>query len=180
LGLAGFWAADNVSYLYTSGFLIGAEQGRSRAKDASIFAARSYFFASISGLYLNWRELLQHRNGPLKEAWCRLQEHRMNREELISAEDNEAYEEHERRRDVDRLETELEKVKRKHGVLCIALLKSCCDVLVFSNNTGIDLHLKYRGKKMDETLTCVCGVTSALTVIYNNFPTSLSNQGLRL
>ena len=41
---------------------------------------------------------------------------------------------------------------------------------VFSNMPGIDLHLKYRGKKMNEGVQSVFGITSALTVIYNNYP----------
>jgi hypothetical protein len=123
LGLAGFWAADNVSYLYSSGFLNDARKGRSTAKDASIFAARAYFFASVSGLYLNWRECLRHRNGPLADKWCELQEHRMNMQTL-SVEKNEANGEHSRGRYVmTQLEAELEKAKQKYGNLCIALLK---------------------------------------------------------
>jgi hypothetical protein len=132
LGLAGFWAADNISFLYSSGFLIdGAkitQQGRSRAKEVSIFAARSYFFAAVSGLYLNLRELIHHRNGPLKEAWIGLEHYSSN----VKVEgDNGAYEEHESSREMDSFKAELEKAKRKHGILCMALLK----VSAFINTT---------------------------------------------
>ena len=48
--------------------------------------------------------------------------------------------------------------------------QSCCDVLVFSNNPGIDFHERYRGKKMNEGFHSVCGLVSAGTVLYNNFP----------
>ena len=124
LGLAGFWAADNISFLYTSGFLIDeakiTQQGRSRAKEVSIFAARSYFFAAVSGLYLNLRELIYHRNGPLKEAWIGLEHYSSN----VKVEGgNGAYEEHESSREMDRFKSELEKAKRNHGILCMALLK---------------------------------------------------------
>jgi len=124
LGLAGFWAADNLSFLYSSGFLIDeakvTKQGRSRAKEVSIFAARSYFFAAVSGLYLNLRELIHHRNGPLKEAWIGLEHHTSNAKVEGG---NSAYEEHESSREMDLYKAELEKAKRKHGILCIALLK---------------------------------------------------------
>jgi hypothetical protein len=50
--------------------------------------------------------------------------------------------------------------------------KSCCDVMVFSNNPGIDLHKKWRGKKNNEGIHCLLGLISAGTVLYNNFPDS--------
>lgn len=49
-------------------------------------------------------------------------------------------------------------------------MQSCCDVIVFSNMPGIDLHRRMRGKKNHEGLHCLCGLISASTVIYNNFP----------
>ena len=63
----------------------------------------------------------------------------------------------------------LKKVEQKHFELFLALLKSICDVTVFSNNPGIDLHLKLRGKKNHEGFHCLCGLISASTVLYNNF-----------
>ncbi len=61
-------------------------------------------------------------------------------------------------------------VPNNYTLLRIMHLQSCCDCMVFSNNPGVDLHLHYRGRKMNERIQCVFGVTSALTVIYNNFP----------
>lgn len=111
LGLAGFWAGDNVSFLYSSGFLVGQNElaTKSRTKSASLFAARSYFFASVSGLYLNAKEFFRHRNGPLKEATTQLNNCRSRTD----------YEE----RDLLLLEAALEKAKEKHASLTIALLK---------------------------------------------------------
>jgi len=175
LGLAGFWAGDNVSYLYSTGFLtqggsaIKGGNEKSKAKAASIFAARSYFFAAVSGLYLNAREWSRYRNGPLKHAMDNLEGWKRGYEEQQNDE-NPALKQHEYERELKRLETSLETAKRDHAKICIALLKSCCDTIVFSNNAGIDLHLKYRGKKMSEGIQCICGITSAMTVLYNNFP----------
>jgi hypothetical protein len=42
--------------------------------------------------------------------------------------------------------------------------------MVFSNMPGIDLHKRFRGKKNHEGFHCVCGLISAGTVVYNNFP----------
>ena len=173
LGLAGFWAADNVSFLYSSGFLDHHDNKKTRTKSASIFAARSYFFASVSGLYLNYMEWIRYRNGLLKETWENLIEFQKNmKSDQVLNSKNSAYEDHEMKAELDRLKHEVEKARRRYASLCIALVKSCCDVLVFSNNTGIDFHLKYRGKKMNEYLHCACGITSAMTVIYNNFPST--------
>mmetsp|Transcript_22674 Transcript_22674/g.33199 ORF Transcript_22674/g.33199 Transcript_22674/m.33199 type:complete len:346 (-) Transcript_22674:31-1068(-) len=200
IGLGGFWAGDNIAYLYASGFLTDASPPSTqrtmtssktlptksgRGKDAAIFAARSYFFAAVSGLYLNSREFLRYRNGPLRKAMDDVTKFKMQdrkvraggrQKEDVCTTTNLAYDEHEHQRELDRLEDELEMAKRKHASICIALLKSCCDTIVFSNNQGIDLHLKYGGKKMNEGLHCACGIASALTVLYNNFPSSLTKK----
>lgn len=191
VGLAGFWAADNVSYLYSSGFWGSADDGgggggkiQRRTRNASIVAARCYFVAAMSGLLLNLKEFVKFRNGPLREGldeWNRIKimqtsNHPKAGGTMNGGEEHEAYQKHKREVELDRLKEHLESVKEKYGAICISLLKSICDVLVFSNNTGIDLHLKYRGKKMNETLHCVCGITSALTVLYNNFPNCIKHE----
>ena len=170
LGLMGFWAFDNVSFLTGSGFLDPIKGGSGgdnntilvdpkasdrlkRKKRASEWAGRCYFAGSIGGLYVNARSLWEHRNGKLKEAKDRLSQ-------AISEDDIKEAKDH------------LQKTKKKHFELGLALLKSCCDFMVFSNNPGIDLHMKYRGKKNHEGLHCVCGLVSASTVLYNNFPNS--------
>jgi len=48
--------------------------------------------------------------------------------------------------------------------------QSTSDVIVFSNNPGVDLHKTYRGRKMHEGFHCVCGLISAGTVLFNSFP----------
>ena len=169
LGLMGFWAFDNVSFLTGSGFLDPirgnhngggdntilvdpkASDRLKRKKRASEWAGRCYFAGSIGGLYVNARSLWEHRNGKLKEA-----------QDLLSKATSED--------DIKEAKDHLQKTKKKHFELGLALLKSCCDFMVFSNNPGIDLHMKYRGKKNHEGLHCLCGLVSASTVLYNNFP----------
>jgi len=172
LGLMGFWAFDNVSFLTGSGFLDPIRGNRGgdgdnntilvdpkasnrlkRKKRASEWAGRCYFAGSIGGLYVNVRSLWEHRNGKLKEA-----------QDMLSKATSED--------DIKEAKDHLQKTKKKHFELGLALLKSCCDFMVFSNNPGIDLHMKYRGKKNHEGLHCVCGLVSASTVLYNNFPNS--------
>lgn len=75
-----------------------------------------------------------------------------------------------RQQDEEWDEATRQKHYEKHFSLFVALLKSVCDVLVFSNNPGIDLWKKYRGRKMHEGFHCLCGLTSASTVIYNSWP----------
>jgi len=168
LGLMGFWAFDNVSFLTGSGFLDPIKGGGGdntilvdpkapdrlkRKKRASEWAGRCYFAGSIGGLYVNVRSLWEHKNGKLKEA-----------QDMLSKATSED--------DIKEAQDHLQKTKKKHFELGLALLKSCCDFMVFSNNPGIDLHMKYRGKKNHEGLHCVCGLVSASTVLYNNFPNS--------
>eukprot|EP00557_Chaetoceros_sp_GSL56_P008123 CAMPEP_0176496090 /NCGR_PEP_ID=MMETSP0200_2-20121128/11013_1 /TAXON_ID=947934 /ORGANISM="Chaetoceros sp., Strain GSL56" /LENGTH=462 /DNA_ID=CAMNT_0017894029 /DNA_START=48 /DNA_END=1436 /DNA_ORIENTATION=+ len=181
VGLAGFWAADNVSYLYSSGFWLDGGK-RWRARDATVVAARCYFLAAMSGLLLNLKEFVKFRNGPLREALLVVDDDdddddddgtvMMNGSGYDGGEENLAFRKHERELELERRKEHLTNLKEKYVTISLALLKSICDVIVFSNNTGVDLHVKYRGKKMNETLHCACGITSALTVLYNNFPSS--------
>lgn len=76
LGLMGFWLGDNVNFFVSSGFfddvsLPSAERAKFRAelrRKAGYFAGRAYFLGAISGLYVSFREVLMHRNGPLRRA----------------------------------------------------------------------------------------------------------------
>jgi hypothetical protein len=148
IGLLGFWAGDNVSFLAQSGVL---DDFRKTKRDRlherlqyvstfSSFANQSYFAGSVAGLWTNWKAYWEHRNTKLREA--------------SESGDDQAY----------------GKAQEKQFTLFLALLKSCCDVLVFSNNPGLDLWKKYRGQKMHEGFHCLCGLLSAMTILYNNCP----------
>ena len=169
---------DNLSFLTSSGFLDpitttttssssnGGGDSKSsittlrtkRKKRASEYAARCYFMGGLAGLYVNLRSFWIHRNGPLMEARRKcLDESSTTRNDGGDDVSSSA-------------QTTLKKTEQKHFELFLALLKSICDVAVFSNNPGVDLHLKLRGKKNHEGLHCLCGLISAGTVLYNNFP----------
>lgn len=159
LGLFGFWTGDNVAFLTQSGmfddYRLDATARMAQRKHlqtrASQTANRFYFVGSIAGLAVNLRSYLNFRNNtmhPLKE-------------QVEEAEDED---------EAQAAELSLERAKEKQFVLFLALVKSCCDVLVFSNNPGIDLWKKRTGRKMHEGFHCVCGLMSASTVLYNNFP----------
>jgi hypothetical protein len=184
LGLMGFWAFDNFSFLTTSGFLdpihlgnptstsnsSGATKSNSvtsvrtrRKKWASENAARCYFMGGLAGLYVNLRSFWIHRNGALAEARRKYHDGSSDDSSNDDNGDAQAHAQQQRR-------NALKKIEQKHFELFLALVKSICDVTVFSNNPGIDLHLKLRGKKNHEGLHCLCGLISASTVLYNNFP----------
>jgi hypothetical protein len=168
VGLMGFWAFDNASFVAGSGFLdpIISDVDRvvlvdpkcpdrtSRKNRAAEWASRFYFMGSVGGFYVNARTLWSHRRNELRRA----------RESLRLAILSESTD------DVEGARSHLEKTERDDFELCVALLKSIADVTVFSNNPGVDLHLKYRGKKNHEGLHCLGGLISASTVLYNNFP----------
>jgi hypothetical protein len=164
-GLFGYWTADNVAFLTSSGFFddLRADKAERLSKRtelqtrASLFANRTYFGGALAGLMVSLKSYWDFR-GVLQ----RLQRKLVEEEE--SSDDDEVFS--------HRKETimELQKAKEKEFTHFLALLKSCCDVLVFTNNPGIDLWEKARGKKMHEGLHCVAGLVSASTVIYNNFP----------
>eukprot|EP00970_Alexandrium_tamarense_P004158 scaffold695_cov196-Alexandrium_tamarense.AAC.20 len=180
IGLMGFWAFDNVSFLTGTGFLDpikfnantnevakssadSAYADRMRRRQyASEWATRFYFVGVMGGLYYTSRSLWQHRYGALKEA----------RETLQGITSTQAKGDNDTERE-EKARQALKKVEGKHFELFLALLKSVCDFMVFSNNPGVDFHLKLRGKKNHEGLHCLCGLTSASTVLYNNFPNAM-------
>lgn len=120
-----------------------------RKESWQFFAARCYFFGALAGLYANLREIIEHRSN-LRES----------KDKFLLFGDTLTW----------------EKSQSKQFSITVALLKSCCDVLVFSNNAGIDLHKNYRGKKMHEGFHCLCGLVSASTVLYNYFPNAENDE----
>lgn len=166
VGLMGFWAFDNASFITGSGFLDPiicdvdkvvlvdpkCPERTTRKNRAAEWASRFYFMGAVAGFYVNARSLWGHRRNELGKARERLHD--------AIAEST----------GIEEAKSHLEKTERDHFELCVALLKSIADVTVFSNNPGVDLHLKYRGKKNHEGLHCLGGLISASTVLYNNFP----------
>ena len=153
LGLLGFWAFDNASFLTGSGVLddfsiqepkLRVHKRQQLATSCSILANRSYFAGSVAGLVTSWISYRKHRE-KLRELMIRQDPE--NRDEKV-----------------------IKGAKQEQFVLFLALVKSCCDVLVFSNNPGIDFWTKARGKKLPEGLHCVAGLLSASTVLYNKYP----------
>jgi len=160
IALAGFWAGDNVAYLASSGFLPPKDL---YTKKAQIFSSRSYFIGAIVGFFVSWKEMKDHQI-VLMDATKRVHDLISEKEE----EDNDSTTEHSEQ--CNEALKALSEAKSKQFTLFLAVLKSACDTLVFSNNPGIDLHLRFRGKKMNEGFHCFCGLLSAGTVIFNNFP----------
>ncbi len=139
-----------------------------RKAAASAWGARFYFVASIAGLVVNWKEISKHRSGALRKARCELR-----RRVMESGGDGDGDGDGEgKSKAVETARAALKAAEGKHFELFLALLKSMCDFMVFSNNPGVDLHLKFRGKKNHEALHCLGGLISASTVLYSNFPNS--------
>lgn len=151
-GLAGFWLMDNTNFLYGSGVLDNMlldkksriEQRKRMQSRAGQRANQSYFVGSIAGFWINWKAFRAfQKTNPLKND------------------------------DVNTTSPEERtKLQAKYFGLCIALLKSMVDILVFSNNPGVDLWKKHCGAKMNELLHCICGLTSASVVLYKTYPTA--------
>lgn len=170
VGLAGFWFADNVSYLATSGLFDDLRKNQSdrlarRKKlqsQASMVANRFYLFGSLVGLLTALRSYWDFRTETLQPLQTSLDEEKATIESSGGP-----------RSDGTQLQQnhqQLEAAKGKEFTYLLAVLKSFCDVLVFSNNPGIDLWQNYRGRKLHEGIHCTAGLLSALTVLYNNFP----------
>lgn len=164
VGLLGFWLGDNVNFLASSGafddYSLKQEQRLARRKRWQTFASekanQAYFFGALAGLVTNAYVYFRFQKDKLEQA-------RRTYQEMASV-DVESEEEQEYAL------KQLKKLQEKQFSFFLALLKSCMDVAVFSNNPGIDWHQKLRGHKNNEGLHCLCGLISAGTVLYNNFP----------
>lgn len=171
LGLFGFWTGDNINFLSSTGFLDNHSvpdterlAKRTRlATLASIRANQAYFGGSMAGLFVNAYAYIRFRRTKVTQAEQELKAATCRKDGPTDDDDDDDSSMKEARK-------RLVSIRKEEFSLALALLKSCCDIIVFSNNPGIDLHQKYRGKKNNEGLHCVCGLVSAGTVLFNNFP----------
>jgi hypothetical protein len=153
LGLAGFWAFDNMSFLWASEFFdnyqlessVRSSRRKSAQSRTSVLANQSYFMGCVAGLWISVKALIVFR----REAGPRF---------LDQSPDGRA------------------KLQAKYFGLCLNLFKNVCDVLVFSNNAGIDLWKNQLGFKMNEMVHCVAGLASASVAVYKNFPEASSSK----
>jgi Peroxisomal biogenesis factor 11 (PEX11) len=193
LFLGGFWAFDNVSYLAKSGFLGHEDNNESRKpiqKDATMYANRCYFIAALVGLYINVRSYLEYEptspnpTGNIKSTMTQAAEvsdqHHIDTAKISNLQPDSVQQESVQQ---DSVQKEAEQRVRKYNehdvALWLGVLKSCCDVIVFSNNPGVDLWHKYNQDcirmnrndyKLHEGFHCVCGMISSVVVMYNNLP----------
>jgi hypothetical protein len=160
IGLFGYWAADNITFLTSIGFLDNVHsdnandrilERKRRQQEWGSRTNQSYFVAAVAGLYVNFRMYCIHQRCHLAAAHAMLND-------AITPDQLRVAQEH------------LQTVKDKQFQLLLDLIKSCCDVMVFSNNTGVNLWEKYRGRKLNEWAHCIGGMTSSAVVLYNNYP----------
>lgn len=160
IGMVGYWLGDNANFLTSSGALDNyslSEKNRLARRKlwtevTGKKANQFYFFATMIGLITNSYAYyrFQLRNALLPDRQEQLKNNSSGSLDLVPV-------------------TERKKEEKQFS-LFLALLKSCMDVIVFSNNPGIDLHKKWRGRKNHEAIHCLCGLVSAGTSLYNNFP----------
>jgi Peroxisomal biogenesis factor 11 (PEX11) len=204
LGLAGFWAGDNVNFLASSGVLdnYNAQDDRRRlqqrkrlATQAGMFANRSYFIGAVAGLIVNARAYRLFRRQARERLWQQQQhKQQIQMDVVVERKDNDNDSLISKKKDATATSSSssvsemvvsfqqqqkilLDEMQEKQFTLMVALVKSCCDVLAFSNNPGVDLWEKrLTGRKLNEGIHCVAGMISALTVLYNNFPKQQQQQ----
>lgn len=184
VGTLGFWTADNISFLSAAGVLDDytrpdrMAQRKALQRSCLLFANRSYFGGSLAGLCINFWAYWNHRHCDVKEAQQRVQQvkTRLLQEQRKQEEDAGN---REASLELQRAKDRLHAVHEKQFTLFLALFKSCCDVMVFSNNTGIDLFQKYltrNGTKLNEGIHCLGGMTSAAVMLYSNYPNANSSS----
>jgi hypothetical protein len=162
-GMAGFWAADNMAFLISSSISSSStpadQSWKQLAERCGKMANRSYFCAAITNFYLNATAYLDQRRKMVQRQL--LEQQRAN----IRLEDDDD----DARRDEQRQE---EQDQRLLFDLFLAVVKSTCDIMMFSNNPGVDLWQRHTGRKMHEGLHAACGIVSAGTVLVKYFPSS--------
>jgi hypothetical protein len=166
LGLAGFWAGDNLNFLTSIGFLDGiyyntrneikdeqtCQQTRQiRQQEWAIRANQSYFIASLAGLWMNLRNIHRYRQDYIHPAYRLWHDAKSLDEKRVAQE-------------------QIRLVRERFFGACLDLLKSCCDVLVFSNNPGMNYWERYSGRKLHETIHCIGGMISAAVIMFHQYP----------
>lgn len=158
LGLCGFWAADNIFFLLQSGVTNLFDSGsgssndkirtKNRMKQCSVVANRFYFTGSVFGLLTNWRIYYEYK-----------QRQRQQKEPYGDTNDEQKP-----------LSSKSIQINKEEVAYALQLLKSVVDVIVFSNNPGIDIWKNARGYKLHEGLHCICGILSASSVLCSKYP----------
>jgi Peroxisomal biogenesis factor 11 (PEX11) len=167
LGLAGFWAGDNMNFLTSIGFLDGiiyttsneispddrtCQQIRQVRQHQWAFRAnQSYFIGSLAGLWMNSLNLYRYRQDYLHPAYQLWLDAKSLDEKRLAQE-------------------QIRLVRERLFCVTLDLLKSCCDVLVFSNNPGMNFWEKYSGRKLHEVIHCIGGMISAAVVMFHQYP----------
>ena len=190
IGLCGFWACDNMSYLTMLGILdqqkqrhhssVAATQNTTanRIQSLTVRANRFYFVSALSGLYVNicsYREFfIKHK----KKNTTTTTTMSLDMKKSSTSDDDDQENHNNKDTDTNSSNDENEqqqqihddlKLLRQERILQLAIVKSCCDLLVFSNNPGIDLWYQWRQVKLNEYIHCIAGMISSITVMYNQY-----------
>ena len=181
LGLCGFWAADNINFITSTGLLDNDNDNRRddrllhRKYRQTLWSKRanqSYFCGSLAGLYVNLYTYIIYYRRRQRRQQQQQQQQLMNdnNKSTITAEEEEVAAttaDH-----LKRVVTNDNEEQQQQQIIILNLVKSCADVLVFSNNAGIDFWVKYitHGRKLNEVIHCLSGMVSAAVVLYNNYP----------
>jgi len=178
--MLGYWLGDNANFLASSGALdhygVADHDRLARRKRwqeiTSKSANRFYFFATLIGLATNTYAYYRFRRKLLLLLLLRgnNSNERNHPETIRDGSRSENINKEQQLVLTNTSQKEKQETEEKQFVLFLALLKSCMDVIVFSNNPGIDLYKKWRGRKNHETIHCLCGLISAGAGLYNNFP----------
>mmetsp|Transcript_22824 Transcript_22824/g.37788 ORF Transcript_22824/g.37788 Transcript_22824/m.37788 type:complete len:508 (-) Transcript_22824:34-1557(-) len=159
-----------------------------------LVANRSYFGGSVAGLYTNFWIYWTYRHHDVMEAHQRVQQLCLQQRQVLQTHEDDddgntkgnsaTTNDEDKKGSSTTLDTQeltaakerLQRVQEKQLTLFLALVKSCCDVMVFANNTGIDLFQKFcGGRKLNEGIHCLGGMTSAAVILYNNYPNAKRN-----
>lgn len=155
IGLMGYYLADNVVFLTGTGLFDNYHELHNKKdhttrfsqrkviqRRASALGNRFFFVGAVAGLLTTLQSYHE-----LTQAIKALQQKNIANETEVNI--------------VLEKDENIDCMRRQRDLLFIGILKSCCDVLVFSNNHGLDLWMKCSGGKLHEGLHSSAGIISA-------------------
>ena len=154
VGLMGYWFGDNVKYLTNAGFMARSEANAMRSKRVQLVAPKFYLFGAVCGLV---NAVTEVKRGRIIVNRLKVERDGNGGVDLDCSYDDNYCE-------------RIKSANSKLFVHYVALMKAICDIVVFSNMEGVDMWLKWRGKKLSDLVMGLGGIGSASTVIWNNFP----------
>ncbi|GLE10304.1 hypothetical protein PINS_up022405 [Pythium insidiosum] len=145
-GMVGFFVYDNMAFLAKAKFM--PWDANEAAKRGGIL----WFCANVAGFMIAMNNL----NADLEKEKCI--------QDVLKTEEDPAR--------IESLRAQVQTLRQNRFKKFLAMLKVTCDLIVSSNTSGVRLPERVWGTKLHDGIIGPIGCVSALTVLYNTWPTA--------